>query len=244
MKEIDEVIRRLDAFYAAEDFAGAKAFLYAALAAAREAGDDLRAISLYNEIMGFERQYGETARAEAAAEAALALTEKAGLENSKPAAMLCLNAATVMKRCGKNDAAAALYARAEALFNRHYPPGDRAFAGLYNNTAALYLDTGAYAKAEYYYDRAERILRRYGDVCDLAVTCFNKALLYDRSDPFSGKAEQWASEGLRILEAPPALRDGYYAYSCRKCAGAAAELGLFEAEARLNARAAEIYNAK
>ena len=241
MNDINEIIARLDAFFSREDLAGAKELLYTSLAQARAAGDKKLCASLYNEIMGFERQYGSLKAAVSAAQAALSLLEETGLSVSFPAAMMPLNAATVCKRAGDNETAAKLYMRAEELFNRFYPAGAAEFAGLYNNMASLYLDTGDYPKAEYYYDRAMGILNRTGKTSDLAVTWFNKALLYNRSDPFSGKTERCVDVGLRVLDIPEGERDGYYYYSCRKCAGAAAELGFFAAERELTERADAFY---
>ena len=239
--DVRAAVAAYDALLAREDFSGAGRCLSAALAAALAAEDAGAALSLYNELMGFERQYGERDRAEAAAEAALALLEQTGLSFSRPAAMVFLNAATVKKVCGKNEEAAALYRKAEACFSRFYPAGDRAFAGLYNNMAALYLDAGDFAKAEHYYDRALGLLRRHGDVCDLAVTYFNLALLYQRMDPLSSRIEANAHAGLETLERSDAARDAYYHYTCRKCAAAAEELGYFAAAQTLTERADTYY---
>lgn len=241
MTDARAAIAAYDAFLAREDLAGAKRCLSAALENALAEKNAGAALSLYNELMGFERQYGEKNRAEAAAEAALALLEETDLTFSQPAAMIFLNAATVKKVCGKNEEAAALYEKAEVCFDRFYPAGDKAFAGLYNNMAALYLDTGAFAKAEYYYGRALRLLTRCGDVCDLAVTYFNLALLCQRRDPLSASIGENAEAGLRILERPDAVRDAYYHYTCRKCAGALEALGYFAAAGSLTERADQYY---
>ena len=238
--DVRAVIDRLDRLFAREDLSGARALLENALRQAEAENDPLSAISLCNELMGFERQYGSLPQARAAAENALSLLETAGLADSRPAAMVCLNAATVMKRCGDNDAAATLYARAEALFLRHYMAGAPEFAGLYNNMAALYLDTGDYEKAEYYYERAASLLRRTKKDCDLSVTYWNLAILYNRWQPLSEKSARSAETALQILNAAP-RRDAYYYYTCRKCAGAAAELGYFEVQRELNERADAFY---
>lgn len=241
MTDARAAIAAYDAFLAREDFTGAKRCLSAALETAAAAGDRAAALPLYNELMGFERQYGEKESADAAADAALALLEETGLSFSQPAAMIFLNAATVKKVCGRNEEAAALYQKAEACFDRFYPAGDKAFAGLYNNMAALYLDTGAYAKAEYYYGRALQLLTRYGDICDLAVTYCNLALLYQRTDPLSPRVGENAEAGVRTLDRPDAVRDAYYHYTCRKCAGALEALGYFAAAAALTERADGFY---
>ena len=113
---LEDVIARLDSLLSRERFDEAKTFLYESLAHARTENDVPGQISLYNEIMGFERQYGTPEAALSAAQAALRLVDEAGMAVSKPAAMIVLNAATVYHRAGKNDEARALYDRAESLF--------------------------------------------------------------------------------------------------------------------------------
>ena len=172
---VQEIIARLDEFLAKERFADARAFLYESLHKYLSAGEMLSAVSIYNEIMGFERQYGDPVAATRAADAALTLLDEQDLAVSRPAAMIVLNAATVYKNAGLDEGAALLYDRAEALFGRYYPAGAKEFAGLFNNRASVYLTPDNYAKAEYYYNRALGILQRHGDVCDTAVTYFNLA---------------------------------------------------------------------
>ena len=239
---IQNVIARLDGFFAREDFAGAKAFLYQNLEDCLGAGDALSALSLYNEIMGFERQYGAKDAAVKAADAALALLEQQEMAVSFPAAMIVLNAATVYNHAGRIDGAKQLYDRAEMLFGRYYPAGDKAYAGLYNNRASVYLTPEEYPKAEYYYNRALGVLRRAGDVCDTAVTYMNLAGLCARIPGREPEAAAYVQAAVRTMEIPEPQRDGYYAYSCRKCAAALKELG-FAAEEKLFTERADRYYA-
>lgn len=238
---VQEIIARLDEFLAKERFADARAFLYESLHKYLSEGDVLSAVSIYNEIMGFERQYGDPIAAVEAADAALTLLDEQELANSRPAAMIALNAATVYKNAGLEEGAALLYDRAEALFGRYYPAGDKAFAGLFNNRASVYLSPGSFPKAEYYYTRALQILQRHGDVCDIAVTYFNLAGLYARWPGREKEAGPHAALGARVLEIPDSERDAYYYYTCRKCAAAAAELGETQIADTLTERAEAYY---
>ncbi len=239
---LEDVIARLDSLLSREQFDEAKAFLYESLADARAENDLPGQISLYNEIMGFERQYGAPEAALSAADAALRLLDGAGMAVSKPAAMIVLNAATVYHRAGKNNEARALYDRAESLFGKYYPPGAPEFAGLYNNRAAVYLNPGEYEKAAYYYERALGVLRRYGDFCETAVTCLNLAGLCARLPGREDEAKTYAAAGVMSLERQPeAERGAYYYYTCRKCAAACAELGMAQEEQTLRERADRYY---
>ena len=238
---VKEVLAAYDALLNREAFPAAKACLLEGIDAAGAAGDNGALLTLYNELMGFERQYGSAAASVEAAETALSLLKTLDLAFSYPAAMVWLNAATVLKNAGQNTRAGDCYRQAARCFERFYPAGDKAFAGLYNNMAAWLADTGEGAKAEYYYRRAEEILRRHGDVCDLAVTWFNLALFYARQDPCDPQIDACVQTGLEILGGSAAARDGYYYYTCRKCAGAAAQLGYFAAEQTLTERADKFY---
>ncbi|MBR0510340.1 MAG: tetratricopeptide repeat protein [Clostridia bacterium] len=221
--EIEKLIADLDELLDRQDYPSARALLEDALNRYKALSDDAGALSVYNELMGFERQYGTPAAATAAAENALGLLYKLEIKNAA-GAMIVLNAATVFSAAGKTDRALELYARAQVLFDRYYPAGDRAFAGLYNNMAGAYAAKGDDKKAEYYYERAAGLLRRYRDVCDLAVTYCNLAGLYRRQ----GKDESARAAILTaaaVLDVPPEKQDAYYRYTCRKCAAACRELG-------------------
>lgn len=234
-----DAVAAYDVCLSREDTAGARACLTDALSRAE---NDRARLTLYNELMGFERQYGSVENSVAAAEAALALLRTLKLTDSKPAAFVWLNAATVYKNAGMPADASSAFDRADACFTAYYPPGAKEFAGLYNNRAALDLDLGDDRRAEYWYGRAAALLRRWGDRCDLAVTLLNLASLENRCDPLSGRAAPYADEGLALLEqAPESERDPYYYYTCRKCAGAAEELGLFAAAWALRERADAFY---
>ncbi len=242
MMQISELIARLDAFLNKEDFSAARALLEESLTGFLSAGDLTSAVSVYNELMGFERQYGSKQAGVRAAQAALELLEREGLADSRPAAMVTLNAATVYASAGQREAAAALYDKAEALFGAYYPAGAKEYAGLFNNRASVYLTPGEFPKAEYYYTRALRLLQRLNDVCDAAVTYYNLAALYARWPGREKDASAMAAMGARTMEVPENQRDGYYYYTCRKCAAACLQLG-DEAQANAFTERADAYYA-
>ena len=222
---MEQLIARYDGLLDRKQYKEAGALLYAGLESALAAGDTAAATGLYNELMGFERQYGSDEKALAAAQAALGLLEREDMAVSRPAAMIALNAATVYSKAGRTEEARALYDRAETLFQRFYPAGAREFAGLYNNRASAYRDPADRPKAEYYYTRALALLRRYADVCDAAVTCLNLAGLYACWPGREKEAEPYLRQAALLMDIPEAERNAYYRYTCRKCASACGELG-------------------
>ncbi|MBQ7638941.1 MAG: tetratricopeptide repeat protein [Clostridia bacterium] len=225
--DVQRFLKELDALLGKEAFPEAKAFLYAALNECEKEKDVLSKISVYNEIMGFERQWGENEAAINAANASISLLEQTGMSVSRPAAMIYLNAATVYKNAGNTPGAKELYETAEKLFLRYYSPNDKETAGLYNNMASVYLDPNNYPKAEYYYQRALSILTRAGDVCDAAVTYMNLAGL-EKNRLNEKQALLYAEEAKRLMDVPDEKRDGYYRYTCRKCVSACKEMGMPE----------------
>ena len=238
MEALEAAIAKFDDLLSRERFAEAGALLREAIGGSADAREK---ISLYNELMGFERQYGTNENAVEAAKTALSLLEQEDLADSKPAAYVFLNAATVYKNAGENDTALSLYRRAETLFTRYYPPGAKDFAGLYNNMASCFLDERSWRTAAYYYERAAGILSRHRELCDLSVTYYNLASLYARYEPLSDEASRYAALGRRLLDAPEDKRDAYYYYTCRKAAAASATLGLFADEEAYRQRADAFY---
>ena len=204
MGDPEAAIAEFDDLLSRERFAEAGELLRASI---ENSADAREKISLYNELMGFERQYGTDENAVKAAENALTLLENEELSDSRPAAYVFLNAATVMSHAGEKETAIELYRRAETLFTRYYPPGAKDFAGLYNTMASCYADETSWRTAAYYYERAAGILARTGETCDLSVTYYNLAALYARYEPLSDEVSRYAALGRRLLDAPEDKRD-------------------------------------
>ena len=238
MGALEATVAKFDDLLSRERFAEAGELLRVSIGKSADAREKT---SLYNELMGFERQYGTDENAVKAAENALSLLEREELSDSKPAAYVFLNAATVYSHAGGKETALAYYRRAETLFTRYYPPGAKDFAGLYNNMASCYSDETSWRTAAYYYERAAGILARQGDLCDLSVTYYNLAALYARFEPASDEVSRFSSLGRRLLDAPEDQRDAYYYYTCRKAAAASATLGLFADEEAYRQRADAFY---
>lgn len=241
MEKTQVIIENLDALLSRANFGEAGMLLYRALAGYLSEGDTLSAISIYNEIMGFERQYGTNEKALSAANAVMALLEEKDMTFSRPAAYIYLNCATVYKNAGDGETALSLYERAEKCFNRFYPAGARDFSGLYNNMAACFWNEKDFPKAEYYYLRAAGILERHADVCDLSVTYFNLAELYSVFDPLNETGARYGALALKTMDIPENQRDAYFYYTCRKAEDSCKALGYFPAAENFKKMADDYY---
>jgi len=117
---------------------------------------------------------------------------------------------------------------------------DPRMAGLCNNLALALVDLGRLPEAEERYREALAILNRLdGKETDIANTYVNMAHLYERLDDYEG-IEACLDRARDALEQDQ-IRNGYYAYTCRKCAPSFGYFGYFVYEKELNERADTIY---
>lgn len=241
MEKTEVIIARQDELLSHAKFDETRALLYTALDGYLAEGDTLSAISIYNEIMGFERQYGTNERAIQAGKAVSSLLEEKDMTFSRPAAYIYLNCATVYKNAGDTETALSLYQKSEKCFNRFYPAGAKDFSGLYNNMASCFWNETDFPKAEYYYLRAAGILERYADICDLSVTYFNLAELYSVFDPLNEKSAYYGALALKTMDIPEKERDSYYYYTCLKVEDSCKALGYFLAAENFRKMADDYY---
>ena len=232
---VNEFIVTLDAYFDREDMAGAGEYLRAVC---REAeGDDRLLFAVYNEMMGYYRKTGEVERGLDAIEQGLALLPRMGIADEVAGATAYLNAATTLKAFGRPSEGLPLYERAEAIYRRRLPAIDPRMAGLCNNLALALVDLERYEEAERRYETALSILtRNVGKETDVANTYVNMAHLYEKLPDYE-KIEACLDRAKDALEADQ-NRNGYYAYTCRKCAPS---FGYFLYEKELNERADSIY---
>lgn len=240
--ETSEFIGRLDRYFECDDMDGAGELLRAARAEA-ENGNDLRLLfTVLNEMMGYYRKTGERDRGLESVEKCLSLTERMGLANTVHGATAQINAATTLKAFGMAEWAISHYETAEAVYDVLLPIYDSRRAGLYNNWALALCDLERYSEAEKRFAEALDVLSHCPDKeCDIANTYVNLAHLYEAIEDYE-KIEMCVNNALSVLgSVPEARRDGYYAFTCRKCAPSVGYFGFFEAERELNERAEAIY---
>ncbi len=235
---VNAFISTLDAYFDREDMAGAGDYLRAVC---REAeGDDRLLFAVYNEMMGYYRKTGEVERGLAAIKEGLALLPHLGIEDEVSGATAYLNAATTLKAFGRPAEGLPLYEKAEVIYRRCLPAHDPRMAGLCNNLALALVDLERYEEAEKRYETALTILNRNaGKETDIANTYVNMAHLYEKTKDYEA-IEVCLDRAEKALESPQE-QNGYYAYTCRKCAPSFGYFGYFLYEKELNERADRIY---
>lgn len=250
-----QVVEELDKFLETNDVEGAEAHLTKWLEKAREGKDKAGELTVLNEMMGFFRSIGKEKEGLDSVKEGLALLESMDLKESVTAGTTWINAATTLKAFGRAGEAMPLYEKAWRAYNGNLDPGDYRFAGLSNNMALAYVDMGDYIRAGKYYQAAMDIMKKLpGGTMEMAVTYVNLACMYDawghRSDLEGDEAapKGWDSRiwscldtAMEYLNDPEAVRDGYYAFTCSKCAGTFGYFGQFRRKKELENRAKEIY---
>ena len=236
-----EVIAECDRLFNAEKPAELGEHLRFWRARARELGDREGELSLLSELMGHYRMQGDRERGLAAVRDGLALLAELRLGRTASAGTILINAATALQAFGDLDAALRHYAEAFRCYGETLAPNDWRFAGLLNNMAAAYAAKNEVKHAEAHYRKALSVLRACGNHMDAAVTHVNLAQLYCPLDPDDPRIEAELELALAEFNDPAAVRDGYYAHTCGKCASAFGFFGRPADEAELNRRADEFY---
>lgn len=232
--DIPELIKKLDALYAENDLPAAESLIDGAMERALAAGDWRSRLSLVSERLGLYRKTMDKEKALAAIREARELIEEHSMGRTVSGATVLLNAATTMKCFGDAAGSLPLFEHVLTVYSENLDPGDYRFAGLYNNMALSFADTGAFEKAEAFFGRALDVLEKLPDTnCDIAVTWCNLAELYYARDPEDERVSACMEEaGERLLD--PALRhDGYFAFTAGKCLPLFDAFGFFYYASRL-----------
>lgn len=242
----EDVIREFDRLLGQDRSREAEEFLYGWLKKAGEMADWRGELTLQNELMGFHRSSGKEALGLQAVREGIRLIQDHGMEETLTAGTTFLNAATTLKAFGRAEEAIPWYERAEKLYNRLLGEGDYRFAGLCNNLALAWTDLGQLERANLYYRRALEVLKGLpGSAMEQAVTWTNLACLEERRQADLDIREErigfCLDRAMEYLDDPAAERDGYYAFTCRKCAPTFGYFGRFLAKRELEERAEEIY---
>jgi len=242
---IGRVLDKLDSLLAQKQFDAAERHLAFWLAEAQQLGDARSELTLTNEQIGFYRKQGREAEAIAAANAAIALGEKAGLSDSVTMGTTFLNAATAFNAFDHPAEALALYRKAEPIYEAFLSAEDARRGGLYNNMALAELALGQYDAAEQHFRKALSVMEQQpGGQCDMAITYCNLAdLAAAQLGQEAGETKIGAllETAIQLLNDEALQRDSYYAYVCEKCAPTFGFYGFFLDEAELKKRAEAYY---
>ena len=237
---LEEITGRLDARMARQDYDAAQTLLLIEQQKARERGDASTELSLCNELLGFCRISG---RKELFSQVLPRTRELLANVPTSPRSRgtILINAATALSAFGRGREALPLYEQAERSLRQVLPPGDRAFAALYNNAAACLESLGDFPGAEREYRAALGIWTRYPHEPDEAVSYVNLAQLWYGQDPADPRVGEALGRAMELLDDPEMLWDGYYAHTAQKCAGAFAAMGREDLARELRERAEILY---
>ena len=238
---IKRIIDKLDGLFDKNDMESAGRLLEYWQSEAISLKDKEGELEIDSELIGFYRKTAKTEKGLAVSERALELVGALGLENSVSAATVVLNAATTFKAFGLAEKALPLYDRVFAVYTANLKDDDPLFGGFYNNKALALTDLGRFSEAEECFKKALAITEKISPANpDIAVTLVNLAHLYDASGA-QEKITDCLFDAFAVLNRDDAVKNGYYAFVCTKCAPSFAYFGYGVIEKQLLAEAGEIY---
>jgi tetratricopeptide (TPR) repeat protein len=208
---------------------------------AAQAGDLESELSILNELMGHYRMQGDRERGLSAVDDGIKLIKFLNILGTVSCGTILINAATALLSFGENDRAQRYYSEAARCYSDNLDPADARFAGLFNNMAAAHMAQGELRHAEAYYRKALQILQENNNLMDSAVTLVNLAQLGYQADRGDEYINDLLDQAMKCFDSLQAVRDGYYAHTCSKCAPA---FGFFlreDDEKTLMSRAEEFY---
>lgn len=240
--DIKRIIADLDSFFAVEDLVGAESFLNTALDKSVELGDKTGQLSILSELMGFHRRTANKEAALRASNDGIKLIFELNIAKSVSGATVLLNAATTLSAYGEADRAIGYFCEVMRVFSDNLDPSDYRFAGLYNNMGTAYSNLSDFSNALTYYKAALSIVEKTDNRMEVAVTNVNIAELYSnmQTEESCDGIDRHVQAALFELDSA-SVRDGYYAFTCRKCAPTIDRLGYFRDARILNERADRIY---
>ena len=214
------------------------------LAEARMNRDERGELMLRNELMGYYRKQGKKEEACAHSNAALALVEKLGMENTVTAGTTWINSGTVRVAFGESAEGIGFFEKAKENYERNLPESDGRLGGLYNNMGLALTACGRYEEAEKLFQRALSVMaKQENGELEQAVTWLNLADLAEAKlgqEAAEGEIERCLEHAENLLNTESLPRDGYYAYVCEKSAPVFGRYGWFMTEKELNGSAKEI----
>ena len=240
--DVPALIRETDGLNASGRERDARDLLEKSLAEARTHADWRSGLTVLSELLGQYRRTGEKDKGLRTVNEALALIRAHGLGRTVSGATVMLNAATTLKAFGHAKDSIPIFTHVARVYADNLDPADYRFAGLYNNMALSYDETGDIANAERCFHLALAVLEKLGrQENDRAVTWCNLAELYGRRDPEDERVGECLEKAWDCLNAPGLARDGYHAFTVSKCAPCFDYYGFFLYAKQLRERAEKIY---
>ena len=240
--DVPRLIERFDALCNQGREEDARDLLEQSLQTAKQGGDWRTELSVTNELLGQYRRTREPDKGLAAVNHALDIIRAHGLGRTVSGATILLNAATTLKAFGHAGESIPIFTHVARVYADNLDPADYRFAGLYNNMALSYDDTGDMESAERFFMMALHIIEKtVHPENDSAVTWCNLAEMYGRRDLEDERIGECLEKAWACLNASDLPRDGYHAFTISKCAPTFDYYGYFLYAKELRERAEKIY---
>ena len=173
--DMDRILTQVDALYEQNRGEEAEQLMLQSAGEAVSLGDEGARLQLLNELLGYYRETSQRERVYQTAAEAMEQARKMGLEGTVPYATTLLNIATAYRACGRLQESREYYAQVQEIYDSQLEPDSMLMAGLKNNIALLYQETGDFAAAKEKLLEALAIVSGRGVAYETAVTCANLA---------------------------------------------------------------------
>ena len=240
--DVPRLVGRFDALCSQGREEDARDLLEQALETARQGSDWRSELTVLSELLGQYRRTGEADKGLRTVSDALELVRVHRMGRTVSGATVLLNAATTLKAFGHAKESIPIFTHVARVYADNLDPSDYRFAGLYNNMALSYDETGDVPNAERCFKLALAILEKIDrQENDCAVTWCNLAELYGRRDLEDERIGECLEKAWDCLNAPGLAHDGYHAFTISKCAPCFDYYGFFLYAKELRERAEKIY---
>ena len=172
----NEFYEKLNKLFAEKELEKVDEFLDNSLRTVLQNGDDLLAITILNEIIGFNRDTGNFDKSLRACDEAISLLKRNHLEGSVEYATSLQNVANAYRAAGKKVESLGYYNIVFKIYREKLDENDYKFASLHNNIALLYQEMGNFLMATEHLKQALSIIEQISNSeIEVATTLSNLA---------------------------------------------------------------------
>lgn len=207
--DTDQILAQVDALYEENKGEEAEQLMLRSVEEAVRLKDDGARLQLQNELLGYYRETSQREKVYQMASEAIEHAKAMGLEGTVPYATTLLNVATAYRACGRLEESKEYYARVQEIYDSQLEPDSMLMAGLKNNIALLYQETGDFAAAKEKLLEALAIVTGRGVAYEMAVTYANLASTCMQLRQ-SEEAREYALKSVEIFERE-GVADSHYA---------------------------------
>lgn len=187
--DINKVLAEYDTIQATHDHKAIEEFLLKSIDEAKNEGDKISVINLYNELIGLYREMARIDESIDCCKELLRMMDDVGLSGTPEYATILNNIANACRTAGRYKESLVYYDEALRIYDMRYAPDDYNYAYLYNNMALLFQDMGDTDSANDVLRKALEIARFNAKenpdaIVNVATTYTNIALAYLKKDDY------------------------------------------------------------